>query len=82
MIMRTQDQLSPDDREPDDGDQLIGKAHRLHDEPDIVEDREHRVAHRVNPLPIREEEEEELSEADIMEELDDDDLKKMEGPDA
>lgn len=67
----------------DDGDQLIGKPHRLRDDDDDqAEEREQRVAHRVNPLPLREEEEEELSEADIMEELDIDDLKKMEGPDA
>ena len=33
-------------------------------------DREQRVAHRPNPLPAREEDEEELAEADILEELD------------
>lgn len=72
--MRTPNSI--DDREPDDdGDQLIGKAHpQRDDDAEDVEDREHRVAHRANPLPLREEEEEELSEADIMEELDDDDL--------
>lgn len=59
-----------DDRAEDDGDQLIGKPHPTDDDADDVEDREHRVAHRVSPLPIREEDEEELSEADIMEELD------------
>lgn len=32
--------------------------------------REHRVAHRPNPLPAREEDEEELAEADILRELD------------
>jgi len=37
-------------------------------------DREQRVAHRPNPLPAREEDEEELAEADILEELDLDDL--------
>ena len=36
-------------------------------------DREHRVARRPNPLPAREEDEEELAEADILEELDLDD---------
>jgi hypothetical protein len=73
--MRTPSSID-DDREPgDDSDQLIGKAHpQRDDDADVGEDREHRVAHRVNPLPLREEEEEELSEADIMEELDDDDL--------
>jgi hypothetical protein len=34
------------------------------------DDREHRVAHRPNPLPAREEDEEELAEADILRELD------------
>lgn len=34
------------------------------------DDREHRVAHRPNPLPVREEDEEELAEADILRELD------------
>lgn len=45
----------------------------LADEPDTddgEDDREHRVAHRPNPLPSREEDEEELAEADILEELD------------
>ena len=37
-------------------------------------DREQRVANRPNPLPAREEDEEELAEADILEELDLDDL--------
>ena len=35
-----------------------------------ADDREHRVAHRPNPLPSREEDEEELAEADILRELD------------
>lgn len=35
-----------------------------------ADDREHRVAHRPNPLPSREEDEEELAEADILEDLD------------
>jgi hypothetical protein len=34
------------------------------------DDREHRVAHRPNPLPAREEDEEDLAEADILRELD------------
>jgi hypothetical protein len=37
-------------------------------------DREQRVANRPNPLPSREEDEEELAEADILEELDLDDF--------
>jgi hypothetical protein len=45
------------------------------DEPARVEDdREHCVANRPNPLPGREQDEEELAEADILEELDLDDL--------
>jgi hypothetical protein len=45
------------------------------DEPERMEDdREHCVANRPNPLPGREEDEEELAEADILEELDLDDL--------
>ena len=35
-----------------------------------ADDREHRVAHRPNPLPSREEDEEDLAEADILRELD------------
>ena len=40
-----------------------------------ADDREHRVAHRPNPLPSREEDEEELADADILEDrdLDEDD---------
>lgn len=40
------------------------------DEPDDDDDREHRVARRPSPLPSREEDDEELAEADILEELD------------
>ena len=72
----------PDDREPEDGDARLASVPPTRDDDEAAEDREHGVARRINPLPIREDEEEELSEADIMEELDDDDLKKMEGPDA
>ena len=36
-----------------------------------ADDQEHRVAHRPNPLPSREEDEEEVAEADLFE-LDDD----------
>ena len=35
-----------------------------------ADDREHRVTHRPNPLPAREEDEEEIAEADILHELD------------
>jgi hypothetical protein len=35
-----------------------------------ADDREHRVAHRPNPLPAREEDEEELATADLLRELD------------
>ena len=49
------------------------------------DDREHRVAHRPNPLPAREENEEDLAEADILRELDfeedDLDLDTFEPPD-
>lgn len=46
------------------------------EEPAGDDDREHRVAHRLNPLPAREEDEEELAEADILHELefDEDDI--------
>ena len=47
----------PDDR---DGEQP----------PHGPDDREHRVAYPPNPLPAREEDEEELAEADILHELD------------
>jgi hypothetical protein len=76
------------DREPDVGEDRLGKPQRLpEDDDDAVDEREVGVAHRVNPLPLREIEEEELSEADIMEELDLDeldanDLVRMKGPDA
>jgi hypothetical protein len=78
------------DREPEAGEDRFGKPQRLReidDEDDGDGDGEIGVSHRINPLPLREEEAEELSEADIMEELDmealdADDLAKMEGPDA
>jgi hypothetical protein len=78
---------APDDREPLNGEDRLGQAQRVPDDEVDDGDREIGVAHRPNPLPLREEEEEELSEADIMEELDmtaldADDLAKMEGPDA
>ena len=56
-----------------DDDELRGRDDRdddlAPDAPD-ADDREHRVAHRPNPLPAREEDEEELAEADILEEID------------
>jgi hypothetical protein len=78
------------DREPDVGEDRLGKPQRLlddEDEDEAADEGELGVAHRVNPLPLREVEEEELSEADIMEELDleeldADDLARMDGPDA
>jgi hypothetical protein len=45
-----------------------------------TDDREHRVARRLNPLPSREEEEAELAEADILEELDLDEIEDSEEP--
>jgi len=75
-----------DAHEPKVEKDSFGSSRRLREGGDDGE-REIGVAHRVNPLPLREEEEEELSEADIMEEhdmrdLDDDDLAKADGPDA
>jgi hypothetical protein len=62
------DRLEPDAPE-DDRDTVRGDDRG--DEPDHeADDREHRVAHRPNPLPSREEDEEELAEADILDELD------------
>jgi hypothetical protein len=54
-----------DEREPDHEPEP--------EDPDApaTDDREHRVAHRPNPLPSREEDEEELAESDILEALDD-----------
>jgi hypothetical protein len=44
-----------------------------------ADDREHSVARRPNPLPNREEEEEELADADILQELDLDDFEDPDG---
>jgi hypothetical protein len=58
------DRIEPGGRDGDRDDEL--------DDPfgDGDEDDEgHRVVHRPNPLPEREEEEEELAEADILDEL-------------
>jgi hypothetical protein len=64
----TLDPIDPDDR----GEGARGTPAGVpDDEPDPDDDdREHRVAHRPNPLPAREEDEEELAEADILDELD------------
>lgn len=66
----------PDIHDPSDQPEL-----RDDDEPtEDADDQGHRVARRPNPLPSREEDEEELAEADIVEafdldeEIEDDDL--------
>jgi hypothetical protein len=93
VVMRNQSSSSrfdgaTDDREPEVGDDRLGQPQRFpEDDEDDDGDVEIGVAHRISPLPLREEEEEELSEADLLEEhdLEDlgaDDLVKMEGPDA
>jgi hypothetical protein len=78
----------PGTHEPLDDTELPSAAldDRDDDEPaGGADDREHRVAHRPNPLPAREEDEEELAEADILRELDfeedDLDLDTFEPPD-
>lgn len=78
----------PGTHEPLDDPELPSAAldDRDGDEPAHgADDREHRVAHRPNPLPSREEDEEELAEADILRELDfeedDLDLDTFEPPD-
>jgi len=58
-----------DDLEP----RLADRDDSRDDSEPTGDDREHAVAHRVNPLPAREEDEEELAEADILHELDLDD---------
>lgn len=81
----------PDEREPANGsarpdrpddDEVIGNAHRSDDDDD--DDDHERVAHRPSHLPERdvEDDEDDLAEADMMERLDLDDLKRLEGPDA
>ena len=65
----------PGNHDPFD-DELDDRRERdvREDDPAADDDQEHRVAHRPNPLPAREEDEEELAEADILEELDLDDI--------
>jgi hypothetical protein len=53
----------------DPDDERDGTADREPGAPE-ADDREHRVVHRPNPLPSREEDEEELAESDILEALD------------
>lgn len=68
----------PDPVQPDDDDLV-----RDIDTGDEPEDREHQVARQMSPAPTREEEDEELAEADLLEKvIVDDDLAHMEGPDA
>lgn len=93
--MRNQSSYEPSHKQPsyDDGDLEIGRAHGPTDEDRVreksglpynyeAEDGAQRVGYRPNPLPAREEDEEDVAEADIMEVLDDDELTNMEGPDA
>ncbi len=87
---------APDEREPD-GEDRLGQARRVRvrvrdddddddddDDGDDDEAVERGVPHRPSPLPLREEEEEELSEADRLDELveldDDDALAKPDLP--
>jgi hypothetical protein len=70
-------ELRPDD-EPDEAFDLEDRrdqAREIRDEPDG----ESRVARRPTPLPSREEDDEELAEADILEELDLDDEDTLPG---
>jgi hypothetical protein len=71
-----------EEREPDDGEQRIGHARSPRN--DDADDGYASVAHRPNRMPEREHEadEEELTQADLMEVLDPDDLEQMDGPDA
>jgi hypothetical protein len=79
----------PSNRDPLSEDETLPGGEGFDpDEPDAdeddedAEDGEHRVAHKPDPLPTREQEEAELAEADIVEHLDLDDLERMDGPDA
>jgi hypothetical protein len=77
----------PDAHEPGDGDRIT-RPYPTSDRDDDDEDDYRTVVHRPNRLPSREADEEEVAEDDIIEMLDDDDemfdddLSKMEGPDA
>jgi hypothetical protein len=72
----------PDPIQPDDDDLFSDLESDDEDTGDEPEDPEHQVARQTNPAPIREEEEEELAEADLQKVIVDDDLAQMEGPDA
>jgi hypothetical protein len=64
----------PGTNEPEESEMPNEPGDIVDDEPEHeADDQEHRVAHRPNPLPSREEDEEELAEADLFE-LDDDDV--------
>jgi hypothetical protein len=56
--------------DPDDPDDPIDADDRDDDDEFEPAERTQRVVRRPNPLPSREEDEEELAEADILEELD------------
>jgi hypothetical protein len=76
---------NPDPNQPDDDDLEIGQEpddEEDDDSGDEPEDREQSVSRQPNPAPIREQEEEELAEADLLDQADVDDLKNGEGPDA
>jgi hypothetical protein len=73
-----------DDDEPDDRGRVERAGAAREEEDGDDDDGDQRVAHRPNPLPAREEDEEEIAEADIMEVLDadgrrGDDRRGMEG---
>jgi hypothetical protein len=63
----------PGTHDPRDDIELPSSQPDDRDDPESAyeaDDREHRVVHRPNPLPAREEDEEELAEADLLHELD------------
>jgi hypothetical protein len=70
----------PTETAPDRGDHEPDRE--IDDAAEAPEDREHQVAHRPEPEPNREEDEEELAEADLLEKPDADHLMEFEGPDA
>jgi hypothetical protein len=77
--------LDPEDRDDDTWDHDDDRNDLDDDLDEDPEDdgRERRVVRRPNPLPSREEDEEELAEADILEEIDLDlDEIDNRGPDA
>jgi hypothetical protein len=66
----------------EDDDRSVDERSRRPDRDDGDEYAEPERVSRRDPNPSREIEEEELGEDDIIEELSDDDLDRMEGPDA